>query len=253
MGNEEKNIQNAGEPQIAALLGSLKRVEPPGDFDMRVRARIAKGKPAQVGASWRPVFLRIAAPALLLVAIGGYLGYNTLYRQGNVGVPEVVDSTPVATPATETATVPAPTGETVAVKPASSNDLAATTSDKKINAPNKKPERPAGGSLDSALRETNSIVPRNVETAGNSTPTAPASTLSVREVFSAMGIRASYSGSGWRVSSASVRAAAAGLKVGDIIESVNGQTVGINTVFDARFSGHNLRIRRDGAVVQINL
>ena len=252
-----KDFTGTHEHKVAAMLGSLNRVDAPGDFDMRVRARIAQGKPSQAGSAWMPVFLRIAAPALLLAVIGGYFGYSALYRQGNVGVPEVVDSTPVSAPVaaleTETPTISGPAGETTAVKPLAGSDDLVVTLDKKANAANKKPNRPGGGSLESALRETNSIVPRNVETTVNSTATVPASTLSVREVFGAMGIRASYSGSGWRVSSVSGRAAAAGLKAGDIIESVNGQPVVGNAVFDANFSGRSLRVKRDGASIHITL
>lgn len=263
---EEKRLQDfadAGEEKVAALLGSLKRVDAPADFDFRIRARIAQGRPAEARSSWFPTFARVAAPAVMLAAVGGYFGYNVLYDAGTVNVPVVADSgtvtpAPVIVPTTNEV-VPAPVATTdvaVAKPPVSTEETfaAAPKKDSPTTAV-KKPETPEGGSVDMALRETNTLStrPGNVVNTGNSSPVIPTSTLSVREVFSAMGIRASFSATGWRVSSASGRAAAAGLKTGDIIETVNGRAVGANTVFDEKFSGSTLRVKRDGATIQISL
>lgn len=261
MVNEKNNLQeftDAGEERVAAMLGSLKRVDAPGDFDFHVRARIAQGRPSEARTSWFPTFARVAAPAMMLAAVGGYFGYNALYDTGTVNVPVVADSAPVATAPVVVPTLnevePAPASTTeVAVKPPVNTDETVAAAPKKDTATTavKKPDTPEGGSVDMALRETNR--PGNVVNTGNSSPVVPTSTLSVREVFSAMGIRASFSGTGWRVSSASGRAAAAGLKTGDIIETVNGKAVGANTVFDEKFSGTTLRVKRDGASIQISL
>ena len=90
----------------------------------------------------------------------------------------------------------------------------------------------------------------NVENTVNSRPVI---TQSVLDVFGSMGIRARLEGGGWRVSSAGGRAASAGLKAGDIIEAINGKPVGANTTFDADFLGRTLRVKRDGAIIQISL
>lgn len=260
MANEKNNFNefaDTGEEKVAAMLGSLKRVDAPADFDFRVRARIAQGRPSEKRVSWFPTFARVAAPAMMLAAVGGYFGYNALYT-GNVNVSEVADSAPVAIApvvvptSNEVAPAPAATTE-VAVKSPGNTDQTVAAAPKKDASTTavKKPETPEGGSVDMALRETKR--PGGVVNTGNSSPVIPTSTLSVREIFSAMGIRASFSGTGWRVSSASGRAAAAGLKTGDIIETVNGKAVGANTIFDEKFSGSTLRVKRDGATIQISL
>ncbi len=266
MVNEKNNFEefaDSGEEKVAALLGSLKRVDAPADFDFRVRARIAQGRPADARASWFPRFARVAAPAMVLAAAGGYFGYNALYDTGPINVPVVADSTsitpaPIVVPNSEVVIpAPAPTTEIATAKPPVNSVETVAGIPKKDPATTaaKKPVTAGGGSVDFAVRETNTISPSsgNVVSTGNSSPVAPTSTLSIREVFSAMGIRASFSGTGWRVSSASGRAAAAGLKTGDIIETVNGRAVGANTVFDEKFSGSTLRIKRDGATIQISL
>lgn len=263
---EEKRLQNfsdAGEEKVAAMLGTLKRVDAPADFDFRVRARIAHGRPADARKSWFPTFARVAAPAVMLAAVGGYFGYNALYDTGTVNVPIIADSGPIA-PApiavqtrNEVAPAPAAPTEVAVMKPTANTEetVAAGTKKDVTTSAVKKPETPEGGSVDMALRETNTLStrPGNVVNTGNSSPVIPTSTLSVREVFSAMGVRASFSGNGWRVSSVSGRATAAGLKAGDIIETVNGKAVGANTVFDEKFAGSSLRVKRDGATIQISL
>jgi hypothetical protein len=261
MVNEKNNFEeftDSGEEKVAAMLGSLKRVDAPADFDFRVRARIAQGRPAEKRVSWFPTFARVAAPAVMLAAVGGYFGYNALYDTGTVNVPVVADSGPVAIAPvvvpTSNGIAPAPVATTeVAVKAPVNTDETVAGAPKKDTATTavKKPETPEGGSVDMALREANR--PGGVVNTSNSSPVIPTSTLSVREAFSAMGIRASLSASGWRVSSASGRAAAAGLKTGDIIEAVNGKSVGANTVFDEKFSGSTLRVKRDGVAIQISL
>jgi hypothetical protein len=262
---EEKGLQDfadAGEEKVAAMLGTLKRVDAPADFDFRVRARIAQGRPAEARVSWFPAFARVAAPAVMLAAVGGYFGYNALYDTGTVNVPVVADSGPVAAApvavqtSNEVAPAPAATTEVAVAKPpVDTEETVAGTPKKDLTAAVKKPETPEGGSVDMALRETHTVSTRsgNVVNTGNSSPVIPTSTLSVREVFSAMGIRASLSATGWRVSSASGRAAAAGLKTGDIIETVNGKAVGANTVFDEKFVGSAMRVKRDGLTVNISL
>lgn len=245
---------DAGEEEVAALLSSLTRVDPPGDFDMRVCARIAQRKPATSRPSWFPSLARIAAPTALLAIAGGYFGYHAFYREGNVNVPAVAESRPAvvspaaAQPTAEAVEPQASTPEVAAAKPSLSTSETGTASPKKSPAVNK-PVQPTDGSVDIALREANARSLR--ESNGNTGPAR--STLSVRDVFSAMGIRATHSGTGWRVSSVSGAAAAAGLREGDIIESINGVPVGVSSTFDAEFRGRSLRVRRDGAVVTISL
>lgn len=267
---EDKRLQDfadAGEEKIAAMLGSLKRVDAPADFDFRVRARIAQGRPAEKRVPWFPTFARVAAPAMMLAAVGGYFGYNALYTTGNVNVPIVADSGPIA-PAplvvptsNEAAPATVASTEVAVVKPPVNSEQTVAAAPKKdaVTTAVKKPETPEGGSMDIGQGVANtmsipmSIRGGNVENTGNSSPVVPISSLSVREVFSAMGIRASLSATGWRVSSASGRAAAAGLKTGDIIETVNGKPVGAYTTFNEKFVGSTLRVKRDGASVQISL
>lgn len=261
MRNEDNNFDSfaeAGEQKVAQLLGQLKRVEAPGDFNARVRARIAQGR-TETRSSWSPLLVRLGAPAAALTLVAGYFGYTSLYRQGGVAAVEVAETTPAVAPApvapqkiTEAApstTLAVQPPEVAAVKPTAANQLVAATGGKKPVTTDKKVDQATGGSVDMAAREANSITTR---TPNSNSLEVKASTLSIREVFGAMGVRATFTGSGWRVASASGPAAAAGLKAGDVIESINGKTAGANSVFDKDFVGSSLRVRRDGVSTTIS-
>lgn len=266
MVNERNNPQefaDASEEKVATMLGSLKRVDAPGDFDFRVRARIAQGRPAEK-RTWFPAFVRVAAPAMMLAAVGGYFGYNALYSSGNVGVPEVVSVQvePMSDPIAEVTAQNSEAGDNnkMLVQPQENVIEDQMTFGKNTEVKSRAEIVLEGNrskssnsnkvtSFDIAQSQSNSIKIGNVENTVNSRPVAPQSVL---DVFGSMGIRARYE-NGWRVSSASGRAASAGLKAGDIIEAINGKPVGANTSFDADFAGRTLRVKRDGTTIQISL
>src|SRR5258706_9316882 len=102
MGNEEQKIYE-DEP-LSKLLGALKHVEAPNDFDFRVKARIADGKPVERSASWLPASIRYAVPLVLLLLVGGYFAFNAFYSAKKIDAPAVaetrtIDDTPLSEPA----------------------------------------------------------------------------------------------------------------------------------------------------------
>src|SRR5882757_9958101 len=90
MENEEQKIYE-DEP-VSKLLGGLKRVEAPNDFDFRVKARIAAGKPADRSASWLPASVRYAVPLVLLVLVGGYIAFNAFYSAKKIDAPAMAET-----------------------------------------------------------------------------------------------------------------------------------------------------------------
>ena len=230
MANEENDFEN---DEINHLLGSLKRVDAPGDFDFHVRARIATGRPA-VGAKWLPAFGKAAAMVLLLAAVGGYFGFRS-YRS------PVVETSVISVPALNDETVP-PKDEVAsdreAIPPVKEQTPGQVRPPETVAqtapqvASNRLVSRTGsnirGGSRDMTQRIANVI-------------SDPASTPRLsKDNLSALGVDASEGGSGWTVGEVkqNSRAERSGLKAGDVIEAVKGNTV---------------RVRRGGKVVSVKL
>ena len=149
MENRSDNFEN---DDISRLLGSLKQVDTPADFDVRVRARIAQGKPSE-GRAW--IFAPAAATLLVMVAVG-YLGFRS-YNSPSLDQASVVPSLPVQSETAPepqvTLSAPAPVIET--------KDTVAETGPPPSKPSNKKdrvsvPHKPAkpedgAGSLDIAV------------------------------------------------------------------------------------------------------
>ncbi|MGE3467103.1 MAG: hypothetical protein AB7J13_09230 [Pyrinomonadaceae bacterium] len=263
MHNEEKRLQDisdVGEVKIAAMLGALERVEAPGDFDLRVRARIARGRPTEGRASWIPTLARIGAPAALLLFVAAYFGYSSLYRNIQVNVPDVagvenvVPKAPLPDPTVAEVVVSAPeepAPRSAAEKPEVRSPEVASVAKKPKKSVNSNADS-GGGSFDSALGVANApITPKKVAPPSNMG--VPPGELSVKEVLGRIGVSGASTGSGWRVESVSGRASRAGVEVGDVIEAVNGIPIGVNVMFTKNFAGSSLRVRRDGSVIQISL
>jgi len=260
-----------GEKKIAEMLSSLKRVDAPGDFDTRVRARIARGEEA-VANSWTTNLIRIGAPlaAAIILALGGYFVF-TLLNTGQNDVPTVAASRPESQqPVIEQPlnTETTQSSDHTPTKP--SDDLTAdnlkpvqTNSDAKPSGPNTTDSntattRPGGGSTDMAVRESEKLYPRgvnpNAKAPANAKGVDPNARTHVSSILEFIGVKATWAGDGWRVDAVEANniAGRSGIKSGDVIEAINGQTVDKKTTFPAKFDGKSVRVRRDGASVQID-
>jgi PDZ domain len=242
MTKEEQNIEN---DPVSVMLTGMKRVEPPGDFDFRVKARIASGRYPERKASWFPASIRIAAPAGLLLLAGGYFGFHSLYPansaiSSSASVIPVVETAPIGTAAPANQTVALSQNEVVAnrtgTKPLDDTKINTAATVKKNPSSGSSALPPGGGSYEEARR-----TPRQVDT----DPIEPNHKLrpphlAAKDIISQIGANANYSSSIWTVGSVkqNSRAERSGLKAGDVIEAINGKSA---------------RIRRDGKAVQIDL
>lgn len=271
MGNESYEFVGEKDEAVRNLIAGLPRLEAPGDFDMRVRARIAAGRPA--GTSWLTPLVRVAVPAALLLAIGGYLGYYALYQN-------VATSEPVAgVRSTDPELMSKPDGEgvvkptdqqmsdSIAKQPANDRtdnriDVSPNTTDPSMDGRRKsgsKVRNPGGGTYDEdlALREGHRLLPRgldanmrrvtNVDAGGNG--------ISPKDVFETIGVVASYTSDAWKVGSVTPNSMAdkSGVKAGDIIEAINDQTLAEKTSLGRTFTSKSVRVRRDGRTIKLDL
>lgn len=253
MVNENKKDQDTAHEPISHLLGSLQRVEAPNDFDFRLKARIAKGRPTEKTGSWLPSSVRFALPLALLVLVGGYFGLNSVFSGDGSPVPVVesvqaIEADRFVAASSDEVTVPAPrevASESVADGLSEPAGRVATRRTGKV-IPTRNPEgvRSGGGSYDAAIKETVNLTSAGSSTNANSSgiPNAPvkSSELLARDFLISVGIYASFAGSGGRIQSVGGAAAAAGVKAGDVIESINVQ-------------GSAIRVRRDDKIISLSI
>lgn len=255
MANEDNKFEN----DISRMLGSLKQIDPPRDFDVRVRARIAQGRPS-TGRSWLAATASVAA-AVLVLSAAGYFGFRTYYS---------------ATPALQAIVVPMPVEPNVG-KPSSNVDLPAAAEPMRNTVPSTQPStgdaipgprppeivRPkaqdkeqGGGSIDFSSKEGKRILPRGF----NANPKLNANansfqqgSVAVNDVLKQLGLDASSDDTGWRVRSVSGQAERSGLKAGDVVEAIDERSLVKKVSLSGTVTGKTLRVRRDGKMVEIAL
>lgn len=269
MFEEKENFD--GEKKIAEMLSSLKRVDAPGDFNAHVRARIARGQSLSTNSS-APNLSRIGASvaAAIVLVVGGYFVFTSINTGQN-------DATTVAEtwPAQPQPNIEPPASNSQADDTASQtvegSGSEARADNESPNTSGEAPRRGAtsgpnvnsesdrpGGSVDSAAP----AAPKPIRPPGfdpdSKVPTSatgvdPNARTNISSIFNVIGIKASWTKGGWRVNSVSANniAERSGIRAGDVIEAINGERVGERTTFAARFDGKSVRVRRDGASVEI--
>jgi hypothetical protein len=261
MSNEQqKNFELENDP-VRSLLGGLKRVEAPGDFDFRVKARIASGRPIDRSAPWLPAAARLAMPLALLLVIGGFFGYNALYPTSNVAIAPVVEMQSALPIPDRKPAQPAPalSNEVVAkvneTKPAvTDSTIAAIPTEKRTVVTEPANKQPGGGSVDRASSIAKTVPPKDSDTNRTVLPKDKneSSGVSARDILSRIGVGVDPS---WKVGSVKQNSMAdrSGLKAGDVVEAIDGQNVNDETTFENKSTGKSVRVRRGGASVQIDL
>jgi membrane-associated protease RseP (regulator of RpoE activity) len=254
---KNESYEFIGEPDeaVGRLIAGLPRVEAPSDFEMRVRARIASGRKA--GSSWLIPLVRIAVPAALLIAIGGYFGYYALYQNSPSANPAVV-AVPEVKPAPQAET---PTRDEVvaAVNTAPSPEVQEVGSESARQSPVPKRRTTDSGidSADSALTQTEIITQpgRTNPSLQNLSPAEGGPGITPKDVLEQMGITASFTSDVWKVGAVQPNSMAdkSGVKAGDIIEALNDQPLTKRTVLGRTFTGTSLRVRRDGHSIKLDL
>ena len=247
----ERNEENLShdEQRVAELIGTLRQVDAPANFDTRVRARIAERRGGKSAISWRPVLAGVVAVAVL--AFVGFLVLRSLNSGAGTPPREIANAgaaapTPVAP---NQSAIAAPTPAATQDNPSS----IAATKPPMVN--NNAVPRQSGGSFDEAMKGSRTLSPRTLDPS----PRRPNDTgalggqIPVTMLFEAIGVHASWSAGGWRVDSVDSKnvAGRAGIKQGDVIEALDGQPVGEKTTFKAVVTGKSVRVRRDGTVLDL--
>ncbi len=275
---DEKNITKAGEvlthddAEVSRLLRGLKRVSAPPDFDVRVRARIASGRPQETSTVGFPLFARYAAAFGAIILFAGLLGVVWIYKGTTNSGTTVAGPAPITNPSQVVAAnnsvmvadIPTktPGDDRAGISPSlpSGNPRTQTKDmDRDIVPANSISPDGAGGSKTEARREAKRVLPKGID------PNAPrvqkpkefddAPQTPATDIFSLLGVDAKFSNNSWRVGlvKPSTTAERVGVKTGDIIEAVNDQPIKRTTSFPGAFTVKSIRVNRDGKIVNIPL
>jgi C-terminal processing protease CtpA/Prc len=268
MTNESENL-SAEDRHLAAMLNALPRAEAPADFDHKVRGRIAARR-QHSGSGWR-IFVPAFA-AVFLVALGAVLYLGVLSSADVTDVPPIADA---PAPAMQPQSLPQTTAqtlqETTEVANAVNDERPAPQESitERIASPQRRPERrpqrndqdEGSGSVDRA----GSPVTANPDRPVNSNVSVPdmrppgfegGGQVDSNEVLSLMGLRGNFQADGFLVSNAEASGAAAraGVRTGDVVESLDGKRIEPETRFASGSAIKTISVRRgdERLVLRIN-
>lgn len=264
------NISGDADDQISGLLAGLPRVSAPTDFDLRLRGRIARGRTAASGGFRMPAALAYALGLGVVLIAFGLFGMAYIYsgKVGDVPVVATTATAPIA-PVTSAPSAPASSDTLATIKaPEPSPTAAVLKADVKPNDIALSPRVAANNSKiipspapsvvatpDSALKQAKAIYPQGIHPgpAPGGTPdvTTPVKAIDAKEVLAVFGINASSTGGKIRIGSVNAGSAAevAGLKAGDVVESIDDKGVGAS--FPGGYIAKTITVIRDGKSIKI--
>lgn len=261
-----ENFKSDGQDDndVAQMLARLQRVEAPGDFDQRVKARIARAS----AAPRRFPFLRLAIPIGVLgalVAVFFLAGIFTQPIDQVQVVPEMPDrangpgfavNDPQPSPGVDANTEFPKTGQ----KP-NDTQLAGTQPGNLSQPLRSKSNRigQGGGSKDMTSKVPGkSILPRGFDTDVKVTKVPPPgfntnSRVSAADVLKLIGIDAEFRSGAWIANSirANSPAERAGMKPKDEIEALDNRQISQATTFTGAVNFKTIRVKRDGKTLRL--
>lgn len=259
MKREDQNsiliADDANDP-VAGTLSSLKRVEPPGDFDFQLKARIARSKPRQVRRTGMLLVAKFTLPMVVLAAFGAFF----ILSSGNETT--TADAQPVVDSQTQSQQVAGVEPKEQPAGPPNNELLDSNTQAlQRVPSSNRNSnlqQQPGGGSTVESLKPADDpiyppgINPKARIESGN---VASDSQFAVFDLLSMLGMSGEFTAAGYSVSvvSANSIAARAGVRSGDVVEAIDDRVINARTVFRGAFTGKVLRVVRDGRRMNLNL
>ncbi len=251
------------EEKISELLGELKKVSAPKNFQYQVNARIAKGRP-ESAASGYFTFLKYAVPLAAMVLIVGIVAIQTNLMYDADAVPAVatdireqpgiqeapkvadniISNAEPAEPVVETAVA-----ENIPAKPT-------ITRNRVVDRP--KPSE--GGSYDATLRAPReTILPPGIQSEPQATPVvidpSGRKPIAVSDVLSQLGISAKQFNGVWSAADVNKGSLAerSGVKKGDVVQAIDEHQLKNVREFAGGLSGKQITVVRDGNVIVLEL
>ncbi len=278
---EENEILSADEEKIRLLVGSLKRVAAPKDFDFHLKARIANAKPNDFQPSYFPV-LRYVLPLGLVILISAFAVFNSLYFGGSADVPQVAETRPQnqleerqvisnVFQTSNSADITPGTDANFNLSKSNENKSAETfaaasrspSAEKlkrkpKTNLRETNPREDISGSHTSALTGSTIIAPPGLnpnKIIKISPEFESVKSLNAKEILSQLGIEAAFTGGNWLVKSVRQNSLAerSGIKSGDAVEALDGVKLTDQPLKGRRIEAKKLTVARGTEKIEIAL
>ena len=262
MQNElEPEVLGADEQAVSQMIGGLRKVEAPVNFERRVMSRIAEGAPVSNSAFAVPAWA-LSVPIVLIILIGTFFVFRS-YRQADSEVPlAAVPQEPLQQQDMRPAELPPVTDqapasqEVVREEPQSVVPTGGRQRSDKSAAPANKN---LGGSYDEALPQQKLLRPAGLPdpsspSSANRAEVITATSISVGEVLSQIGVTAEFN-DGWKVARVLPNSIAerSGVKAGDVVVELGDQQLSSDTDFKGSGSISTIRVRRNGKTLSIRL
>ena len=221
---------------ITNLLGGLKRVDAPENFEFGVKARIAKGEPKESASPF--AFLKIAVPTAALAGLAAFL-YVSGFMSGDIPTVQVVEQT-----TKPDAVVPA----TVNSDAVPSKEAEATKNERETQIASARPNnKPRGGSIDRTDPSKGGSIDQTLN------PDRPIRrVIAVQKVLESAGISVEFQGDRCVANAVSGPAERLGVKGGDVILTVNDVPIKPSTTFEEGVELKSVRVKRAGRNLKLN-
>lgn len=273
----ESEILSADEQKLSAILGGLKHVEAPKDFDFKLKARIAAASPSDERKPFLFPALRYVLPLCLVVVISAFAALR-IFAPG-----DALDAMTVAEQfqppsQIETASASARENETVAQEITKPEFNVANVAPVTVDAPkttykakqtsggadsreksggkqDAKLRNASGGSYDMAAKELPKINLGPNGVISDNPNSAQSSKINIREALREIGIEVEFVGADCKVMSVREGTAAriANFQRGDLIEAIDDKKLSSDTSFSQSFKGKVFKVVRAGKQMIIDL
>ena len=256
----ENEILDRGELAVSRLVAELEPVEAPANFERRVMSQIAEGKPRQRSMFAFPALV-YALPAVVVLLLGAFFIFKM--RQPAVVQSEIADSQPASTleqaPAQSQPTL-APQAPTIAQNEANpAAPQSSSTQQTQSRQPAVTNSNAGGGSITFGQNQTRQPMPEGLDPRSHRTNVNPKEIISstpigIGEILMMIGMTAEFNNE-WRVTGVTTNSPAerSGVKVGDLIVTINDQQLTARTTYQGTGTFSTLTVRRDGKVIPIKL
>ena len=268
----EAEILTADERKLSVLLGGLKRVEAPKDFDFKLKAKIAAGSPVDERKHWFFPALRYVLPVFLVVLLSGFAALR-IFAPGDAEPPTVADNfqqsnkTEIAVSNVQEKPIifdePIITdSNTNKAAPVTVESQKAANNQKQTLAVVKSPEKSGGKrSIESRNGSGDSYVigggkpPASIIVTPNNPNSGQSGKINITEMLGEIGIEVEFVGANCKVKSVREGTAAriANFQPGDLIEAIDDKKLSSETAFSDSFKGKVFRVVRAGKQMVIDL